>query len=155
MKHGEATLNLLESTQGAVSSNIKEMLASSENEEAKNQFESTLNTYMKHCMSTEKRFKSDLEEMTFAAEGMEKMMDDVTQGISFVPATARKPKRFASYESEEEMDILEESFEEEGDESDADYVPTPKPEKKKKTKTAKRQQAVDSSPLLGYVDTVS
>jgi hypothetical protein len=144
MEHGEETLNLLQSTQGAVSSNLMEMLASNGNESVKTQLESTLDAYMQRCMSTEKRFKSDLYEMKESEEGMQRMMEDVTQGISFVPATARKKKR-TSYESEESFDALDESFEMEVDDS-SDYEPTPKPDRK--NRVAKRQQPVDS-PLFG------
>lgn len=147
MEHGEATLNLLESTQGAVSSNVMEMIASS-GEGAKTHLESMLESYMQRCMSTGKRFKCDLDEMKESEEGMQKLMEDVTQGISFVPATARKPKRRSTYESDEELDVLDESFEMEVDDS-SDYEPTPTPAKRKK-KGTKRQQPV-YSPLIGWV----
>lgn len=151
MEHGEATLNLLESTQGAVSSNIKEMLASSGDDNAKSQFESTLDTYMQRCMSTEKRFKSDLQEMKESESGLQKMMEGVTQGISFPPATIRKPKHRSTYDSEEEERMaLDESSEEEGESDDGSSYepeePTPKPAKKKAA--TKRKQA-DSPVLFG------
>ncbi|KAL3805706.1 hypothetical protein HJC23_005950 [Cyclotella cryptica] len=148
VEHGEATLNLLESTQGAVSSNIIQMIASSDDEHMKTQLGSMLEAYMERCMSTRKAFKSDLNEMKESEEGMQKIMDDVTQGISFVPATARKLKKLANYESEDDDDVevLEESFEIEVDDS-SDYEPTPTPAKRRK-RVAKRPQPPDS-PLFG------
>ena len=116
MEHGEAT----------VSSNIIQVFASNGDEHAKSQLESTLEAYMQRCMSTDKRFKSDLDEMKESEEGMHKMMEDVTQGITFVPHTARKKKR-VDYESEEEMEVLDESFE---IDDSSDYEPTPTPAKK-------------------------
>lgn len=147
MKHGETTLNLLESTQGAVSSNIMQMISSIADENAKEQFENILNSYVERCMSTGKKFKCDLDEMKESEEGMHKLMEDVTQGITFVPTTVKKkPKRQTSYESEDE-DVLEESFELEIDDS-SDYEPTPTPAKKKKRATIKKQPSADS-PLFG------
>ena len=98
---------------------------------------------MQRCMSTGKRFKSDLDEMKESEEGMNKLMEDVTQGITFVPHTARKKKR-VDYESEEEMDVLDESFE---IDDSSDYEPTPTPAKRKRQAIKK---PVDS-PLLGCV----
>ena len=137
---------MLESTQGAVSSNIMQVLASNGDKNAKSQLESTLEAYMQRCMSTGKRFKSDLDEMKESEEGMNKLMEDVTQGITFVPHTARKKKR-VDYESEEEMDVLDESFE---IDDSSDYEPTPTPAKRKRQATKK---PVDS-PLLGCVQKI-
>ena len=123
------------------------MISSNGDENAKAQLESMLNAYVERCMSTGKRFKCDLDEMKESEEGMHKLMEDVTQGISFVPTTVKKkPKRRTSYESDDE-DVLEESFEMEIDDS-SDYEPTPTPAKKKKRATMKKQPSADS-PLFG------
>lgn len=136
-------MNLLESTQGAVNSHILQIIASDGDQHARIQLETKLDSYMKRCMSTGKKFKTDLDKMKESEEGMQQLMDNVAQGISFVPATSRK-KRRTTYESYEELDVLEESFEIEIDDS-SDYEPTPTPAKKKK-KVTKRH--IDS-PLLG------
>jgi hypothetical protein len=123
------------------------MIASSDDERMKTQLEIMLEAYMQRCMSTRKAFKSDLNEMKESEEGMQKMMDDVTHGISFVPATAKKLKRRTNLESEDDdVEVLDESFEIEVDDS-SDYEPTPTPAKRRK-RVAKRPQPSDS-PLFG------
>ncbi len=152
MEHAEATLNLLESTQSAVSANIMMKLDTVMDEidpEFKAQIENMLNTYMQSCLIAGKALQSDLDQMKESQEGLQKMLDDVTQGIAIV---AKKPKGKAKKkveyvdESSFDYDDLEDSYAVDSGE-DSDYQPTPKGKRQKQPRKRATKNQHEESPL--------
>jgi len=152
MEHAEATLNLLESTQSAVSANIMMKLNTVMDEidpEFKAQIENMLNTYMQSCLTAGKALQSDLDQMKESQEGLQKMLDDVTQGIAVI---ARKPigkaKKKVEYvdESSFDYDDLEDSYAVDSGE-DSDYQPTPKGKRQNQSKKRATKNRHEESPL--------
>ena len=138
MEHAEATLNLLESTQSAVTSNIMLKMDAVMDEvdpEFKAEVENMLGSYMQSCLTAGMSLKSDLHEMKTSQEGLQKILDDMAQGIAFVTKKpkAKKTKK-QEYDDETSFDIEEDEdlFPDSGE--DSDWNPTPKTSKRRRSK---------------------
>ena len=144
MQHAEVMLNHLETTQGALTSSISLKMGPT----FKQDVDDVMGSYVQSCSIAGNVLKSDLHQMKESQEGMEKMIEDVSQCISFASKKPKKAKKIASksmYESEEEDLETDESFQEDIAE-DSDYEPTPA---KSKRRGGKKAAAAPPTPLFG------
>ena len=144
MQHAEVMLNHLETTQGALASSITLKMGPT----FKQDVDDVMGSYVQSCSMAGNVLKSDLHQMKESQEGMEKMIEDVSQCISFASKKPKNAKKVASksmYESEEEDLETEESFQEDIAE-DSDYEPTPA---KSKRRGGKKAAAAPPTPLFG------
>ena len=147
MEHAEATVNLLESTQGAVNSNIiLKMGMSDVDPEFKAQVDKMLGSYLQSCTSAGQTLKSDLHQMKESQEGMQKLIDDVAQGMAFVSkkSKAKAKKSVIEYESDSEEfhEELDDSFVDSSE--DSDYQPTPKTTKRRRSKRLAKKEVLNA-----------
>ncbi|KAL7456930.1 hypothetical protein ACHAWC_008415 [Mediolabrus comicus] len=144
MQHAEVMLNHLETTQGALKTSITLKMGPT----FKQDVDDVMGSYVQSCSMAGNVLKSDLHQMKESQEGMEKMIEDVSQCISFASKKPKKAKKVASkstYESEEEDLETDESFQEDMAE-DSDYEPTPA---KSKRRGGKKVAAAPPTPLFG------
>jgi len=151
MEHAETTVNLLESTQDIVNSNIKLKMDNDDvaEEELKAQVDGILGTYNESWSSATEDLKFDLDEIKDTQEDLQQMMDNIAKGMSIAAPKKSKTKKKAprnSYDSE--AFESEESFMEDDGGEDSEYEPTPKKSKGKRRspRLAKKTVAVPSSP---------
>ena len=163
MEHAQVTLNLLESTQGTLNSNIKfNMETAGTEDELKRRVAIMLKPYNESWTATTSGLISELEAINETQESLQKMMDAMAKGMS-VPKKARtKKKTTVEYDSEDFES--EDSFVEDGDGEDSEYEPTPDKSKRRrrsprlaKEAAAKQVAAPDSpsSPIgENYIDDI-
>jgi myosin heavy subunit len=142
MEHAEVMLSHLETTQGAVTSSITLKMGP----DFKSQVDNVLGSYVQSCSRAGDVLKSDLHQMKESQEGMQKIIDDVSQCIALASKKPKAKKAVAksTYESEEEVMETDESFQEDVGE-DSDYEPTPAKSKRRGDKKA----AAPPTPLFG------
>jgi len=147
MEHARVKLNLLESTQGTLNSNIKLKIdADGTEDELKAQVDGILGTYNESWTSAAEGLNSDLDEIKKTQEGLQTMMDNMTKGMTFVPKKSKvKNKKVAEYDSE--AFESEESFVDDVESEDSEYEPTPaKSKRKRRSPRLAKKAAVPDSP---------
>ncbi|KAL7551999.1 hypothetical protein ACHAWF_015208 [Thalassiosira exigua] len=150
MEHADVTLNLLESTQGMVNSNMKlKMDAYGAEHDLKEQVDSILESYNTSWSLATGTLKSDLDDIKDTQDALHQMMEKMAKGMAFVPKKLKaKKKKKVEYDSDAfESDISvekngDESYVDDGNGEDSDWTP----EKKKERKRKAAKVTIPSSP---------
>lgn len=149
MDHADATLNLLESTQGMVNSNIRFKLDNDGvGEELKEQVDEVLESYNESWSGVAEELKADLDDIKDSQEDLQQMLDNIAKGMSFVPKKPKSKKKSAQHDYDSEAFESEESFMDENDGEDSEYEPTPAKAKRKKMRSPRfaKKAAIPDSP---------